>query len=108
MTAASQQRIDSGQQNLRLHRFDDVVVGPEFQAEHLVEIVVACREDENGIGVGRPQLPAYRESILARQSEIEDDEVRNVAPHVIDDAIAAGGGGHPEIVRREIIADQFG
>jgi hypothetical protein len=44
---AAQQRLDAGQQDARLNRFGDVVVGAHFQAENLIEIFVARRQHQD-------------------------------------------------------------
>src|SRR6266404_84370 len=94
--AASEQRVDSRHEHSRLHRFDDVVIGAEFQAEYVVDIVVARRQYQDRILVCRTQLPANRESILAGQSKIQDDEIRNIAYYLCHDLIPAIRDGHAE------------
>src|SRR6202035_5965147 len=74
----------------------------------MVDIVVSCRQYEDWILICRTQLPANGESILAGQSEIEDDQIRDVAQYLGHDLIAAIADGNAKSVVLQITADQFG
>ena len=59
---------DSREQDPRLDRLDDVVVGAELQAQHVIDVVVARREYQNrGWRTSGPQLLADRKPVLPGQ-----------------------------------------
>jgi hypothetical protein len=72
---APQQGLDAGEQDARLNRFGNVVVGAHLEAENLVEILVAGGQHQDHAAILRAHGAADLETILAGQHDIEDDQV---------------------------------
>ena len=105
--AAPEQRADAGEQHPRLHRLDDIVVGTELQAQHVIDVAVAGRQNENGVGVTQPQLPTDGEPVLPGQAEIQNDEVRRLALHLGEDLVATARDVDSEAVAFEVAAHEL-
>ncbi len=75
-TPSAQDRVHPGDDLARREWLGDVVIGAEFEAEDAVHLVVPGREEEDGDVAGGSQLPADVQARDARQTDVEDDEVR--------------------------------
>ncbi len=107
-TRSPQQRVNAGHEHARLDGLDHEIVCTELEPQHLVDVAVACGQDENRQGMSRPQLPAHVETALARQPEVEYQEIGPFALHAAEHAIAAIFDRHIEPVAIEIAADELG
>ncbi|MNH09963.1 hypothetical protein D3C79_694260 [compost metagenome] len=107
--AAAQQCAYPGQQHPWLARFGHVVVGAHLQAQHLVMAVVAGgqHQDRQGLGLGAQQ-PAHLQAIEAGQHQVEDHQVRLVAPGFAQHMVATGNHIDTEVVALQVAGDQFG
>ena len=73
---APQERLDPAHQLAQPERLGQVVVGAELQADDLVDLVVAGRQDEDRrLGAGRAEPAQDLEAVDARQADVEHDEV---------------------------------
>jgi hypothetical protein len=65
-----------GEQHARVDRLGEVIIGPEFQAEHLIEILITRRQHDHRHAITNgTQFAADLESILTGQHDIEDYHV---------------------------------
>lgn len=72
----SQDGADPGQQDPRVERLRNVIVGPHLQAEDPVDVLGLRGEHDDGWPTGLAQAAADGQAVLARQHPVEDDEVR--------------------------------
>src|SRR5439155_3218876 len=73
---ASQDGADARQQLARVERLAQIVVGAELEPDDTVDVVVLGSEHQDRRRTTRAQTPADRQAVLARQHQIENDEVR--------------------------------
>ncbi|KAG1454895.1 hypothetical protein G6F57_015404 [Rhizopus arrhizus] len=73
---APQQRAQPCQQHRWLHRLDDIVIGAGFQAQHMVQRVVAGGQHQHRDVAERAQVAAHLQSITAGQHQIQYHHVR--------------------------------
>src|SRR6185369_647911 len=82
---ASEHRLDPAQELAQPEWLGEVVVGPELQADDLVDLFIPGREHEDGrLRAGRAEPPQDLEAVHARQADVEEDQV------------GSGGGGQLE------------
>ena len=67
--------LHPGQQLPGIERLGQVVVGAHFEAEDTVRLVAPGREHDDRCLGGRPEIAAEVEAVLAREHEVEDDQV---------------------------------
>ena len=72
---ALEQRPHAGQQLGKLERLDQIVVGAEFKASHLVVEAVASRQHEHRYLPGGTQRGQDGEAVDAWQHDVQDDQV---------------------------------
>ena len=73
---AAQVRADAREELRQPERLDEVVVGAGIQSGDDVELLVACRDDEDGeVGAGVAQATADVDSVHVGEAEVEDDEL---------------------------------
>jgi hypothetical protein len=90
----AQHRPDPGDQLARRERLGDVVVGPDLEADHPVDLVVTRREHEDvGVAEG-PDATAHLDAVEAREREVEHDQVRCPGFGRLDGIGAVDGGVH--------------
>ena len=104
---AAEDRAHAGDQLARRERLGQVVVGAEFEAEQLVELVVARGEHDDRRRRVAADLAGDVEAVGAGQAQVEDDEVRVLAPVRLEGGRAVGRGqdrvaGVLEVVAREL------
>ena len=76
---APQERLDPAHQLAQPERLGQVVVGAELEADDLVDLVVARRQDEDRhLGAGRAEAAEDLEAVHAGQADVEHDEVRGL------------------------------
>ncbi|MNS92670.1 hypothetical protein D3C72_1268130 [compost metagenome] len=102
---AAQMGAQPGQQHPRFDRLADVVVGAQFQPQHLVDVVgTGAQHADDPVIVG-PDLPTHFETILARQADVEQDQRRLFAEDPGDRALAAALMGDLVTVALQVVAD---
>ena len=69
-----QQRPRPGEQHHRIDRLCNIVVSSCFEANHLVDIGVARREDQDRSAEGLPQLPTDREAVESGEHQVEEHD----------------------------------
>jgi hypothetical protein len=103
---AAQNAVDACQQLARVERLGEVVVRAHLQADDAVDLVAARREHDYRQPGARSQVAAQAQAVLARQHDIEHDEVGAArlqdAPHLA----AVGGARDAKAVALEVIAQQ--
>ena len=89
---AAKQRLDPAEQLAQAVRLGQVVVGAELEADDLVDLVVARRQDEDRhLGAGRADAPEDLEAVDAGQAHVEDDEVGRLARRDLEPLLAGPG-----------------
>jgi hypothetical protein len=73
-------RLDSRHEGSRIERLRDVIVRAELESDDRIDVVVASREHEDRRVPAPPELAAHLEAVDPREHQVEDDEVRLVAP----------------------------
>ncbi|MND92037.1 hypothetical protein D3C80_841810 [compost metagenome] len=96
-----------GQQHGGRRGLEDVVVGPELQAEDLVHVAVEGGEHDDGAGKARAQIPAQGEAVLAGQHDVEQHQVRLFGLHPGQRQIPPGLQQHFYVVATEPAADEL-
>lgn len=94
-STAPQHGTDAGHQLARTVRLGHVVVRAELQAEQYVVLRGAGGQHENGNVIVLPQHPAHPEAVDHREHQVQDDEVRTVAPSLVESrpSVMDHGGG---------------
>jgi hypothetical protein len=69
---AADERLKASEQLARRERLDQVVVGPELEAQHAVALLGAGGHHDDGDARPSPQGPADVETVSAREHDIED------------------------------------
>ena len=105
---AAQQCLDARQQQTRLHRFGDVIVGAELQAEDLVEIFVTGGQHQDDALVLLAHGAADLEPVLARQHDIQNHQIRIFLEDAGLGRIAATFDSDFKFVFPQIFSGQFG
>jgi hypothetical protein len=78
-----QQFLDPQYQLPGAERFDDIVIGADFQAEDAVDFPCPGCKNENGdIFCARvaPKVFAYLQSVHLRQHQVQDNQIRFEPP----------------------------
>ena len=77
---APKHRVDPGQQLARIERLGNVVVGAHFETDDAVDVIALGGEHDDRRGVaGTPQAAHDRQAVLARQHQIQNDQVEGLA-----------------------------
>ena len=79
MSSDSTRRRERARTRQQYHRVDglgDVVVRAGFEADHLVDVGVARREDQDRAIEGLAQLAADRQAVYAGQHQVEQHNTR--------------------------------
>ena len=88
-------------------RLRDVVVRPELEPEHLVELVVAGSEhDDRHLALG-PEPLADLETVELRQHQVEDDEINVLRREPFECLLAVSGLKHTESVALERVGEEL-
>ena len=91
---AAQERLDPAHQLAQAERLGQVVVGAELEADDLVDLVVARRQDQDRhLGAGRAQAAEDLEAVDAGQADVEDDEVGRLVRRDLEALLAGAGDG---------------
>ena len=104
--AAAQHAADAGQQFARYKRFWQIVIGAHLEAENAVERLVAGGQHDHRQRRMRAQLAAQREAVVARQVQVEDDQVGTRLVQGFPYRVAVGRGQCAVTVRLEVIGQQ--
>ena len=68
--------LDAAHQLAQAERLGQVIVRTQLQADHLVDLIVPGRQEEDGrLGARRPQAAQDLEPIHPRQSHVQDDQI---------------------------------
>ena len=59
----------------RIEGFGQIIVGADLEADDSVHFLALGRQHQHRQRRGRAQLPAQRQTVLAGQHEIENDEI---------------------------------
>src|SRR5882672_11226364 len=85
---------DAREELFRIERLGDVVISAESQSLQLLIPLRTSRENDDRNLAQRPQDWQHLESVVVRQCEIEDDQVRSGGAGTADGACAVGGNIH--------------
>jgi len=89
-----QQRLDPAHQLAQAVRLRQVVVGAQLEPDHLVDLVVAGRQDEDRrLRARGTEPPQDLKPVDPRQADVEDDEVRGLVRREVEALLAAPGDG---------------
>ena len=103
---AAQHRVDPGQQFARVERLGEVIVGAHFKSENAIDILAARGEhDDRHLRFGA-DLAAQAEAVLARQHDVEDQEVDAMVGHGPRHFAPVGRRGDVAAVGAQIFRDQ--
>lgn len=102
-------KLDSqpGQQHRGGRGLEDVVVGPQLQAQDLVHVAVERSEHDDGAGKARAQIPAQGEAILPRQHDVEQHQIRLLGQGPVECPVTPGLQQHLDVVATEPTADEL-
>ncbi len=103
----AQDRPDAGDQLARTERLGEVVVGAQLEPEELVQLVVPRGEHHDRDRRVAPQLPCDVESVEARQTEVEHDQVRPAAAGRRQGSGSVAGGQDGEARVLEVVAGEL-
>ena len=73
---AAENGADTGEQFLRAKGLGDIIIRSQIQRLHLVPLVGAGGEHDDGYGIRLSCLPNQTHAIPIRQAEIQNDEIR--------------------------------
>ncbi len=103
---AAQHGLDARHQLAQVERLGHIVVGPDFQADHLVDRIAAARDDHQPAAPVLAQLARDREAVLARQAEIEQDQGRRIVRHQGHERAARMQLAHAEALSLQVVREQ--
>jgi hypothetical protein len=95
---AAQEAAHASQQQARLDRLTEVVVGADFQAHHLVDPARACGEEDDRTRERAAELTAELQAVLVRQHLIEDDQIGTAGLEPLFDLRAVGDDAHLQAI----------
>ena len=101
-----QHRPDTRQQLTRIERLCEIIIRPYFQPDDAIELFAPGRQHDNRHFGARSQPSAERQPILARQHQIEHDEVDAAVLERPVQAAAVGKNRNVQIVGAQIAADK--
>src|SRR3954452_18057272 len=90
---AAEDRLHAAAELAHRERLGDVVVGPELEAQHLVELLRLGGEHDDRNGSPRAQRATYLEAVDLRQHHVEDDQVELAVAEALE-RLRARRGGH--------------
>ena len=102
----AQHVADARQQLARFERLGQVVVGAHFQAEHAVDRLGARGQHDHRRVRARPQVATQGQAILARQVEVEHDQVHVFAVQQLAHGGAVCGRAHLVAGAAELLGQQ--
>src|SRR6266478_3161610 len=102
----SQHGTDARQKFPKAERLGDIVVGPQFQSDHPVDLVASIPggDDYRNIGA-RSDLAQQVEPVLLAKPEVEDDEIRLACGEMMDQLLPPRCRDGAHIVMLEIVHD---
>ncbi len=99
--------MDSRHQLAGVERLGEVVVGAHLEADDAIDVVAFGGQHDHRHGVLRgAQAPADRESVLAREHEVEHDEVVANALQLAVHRRGVGGGVDAEALLGEVALEE--
>jgi len=99
--------MDAGEQFARVEGLGQVVVGTDLEADDAVHILDLGREhDDRRQVVGGTQAAADRQAVLARQHQVEHDQVHGFAGQQAVQRLGVLGQQHLEAFLRQVAAQQ--
>src|SRR5438270_1664396 len=105
----TEDRLHPGDELPRREGLGHVVVGPELQAEHAVDLSVARREHPHGEIVFGPQAPAHLKPVDgARQAHVEDHQAWVLVPHGVETLLTVVGLDHTKALLAQVELDEVG
>src|SRR5690606_30874857 len=69
-------RANSRQEYPWLNGLANVVISSHFQPENLIKVIGSGRQHDDRTGIVRPNPPTYRQTVLARQHEVQNHKIR--------------------------------
>ncbi len=105
---ASQHRLDAAHQLPGRERLGQVVVAPQLQAEHPVDLLGLRRQEDDRDLAPLPQLAADVEPVELRHEHVEHDQIDGRVGVVgVQRGPPVGRLGHVEALPREGVADHL-
>ena len=100
--------MDAGHEFARVEGLGQIVVGAEFEADDAIDLVaLGCQHDDRGLVLGAAQAPADGKAVLARQHEVEHDEVVELARQRLVHRFGAVDGLGCEALLREVALEEL-
>jgi len=91
---AAQHRLHPAAELAERERLGDVVVGPELQAQDLVDLLGLGGQHDDRHAAARPQTPADLEAVDLGQHQVEHDEVDRALVEAVEGLLAVLGADH--------------
>jgi hypothetical protein len=105
--AAAQHGVDARHELARVEGLGQVVVGAHLQADDAVHLVALGGEHDDGGRAARgAQAPADREPVLARQHQVEHQQVVALARELPVHRLRVGHRAHLELLLAEVAREQ--
>src|SRR5206468_6860673 len=105
----AQKRANTRYHLTRAERLRDVIIGADLQSYHPIRLFVASRQNEHGRtrkSVDTAQLTADLQAIESGKHQVQDDQVRGIAPCFGESNGSIGGVVDPEALFFEIVFQQ--
>src|SRR5437879_1319493 len=106
MGGPAQHRLDAAEQLARIERLGDVVVGAELESDNAVHILAARGEHDDGHLRAAAHVAAYRQAVLAREHEIEHQQIDARAPHHAPHFLAVCNRRRAQLVALQVLTEQ--
>ena len=103
---APQERLDAAHQLAQAERLGQVVVRAQLEADDLVHLLVARRQEQHRRLVARAAQPAqHLEAVHARQAHVEDHEIGRAVRRDLEAFLAVARDGHLVALLLERVLD---
>ena len=103
-----QHRLDARHELARIERLREVVVGADFEPDDAVDVVAfRGQHDDRHVFVAAAQPPADRQTVLARQHEVEDHEIVALARELPVHLGRIRHGAHAVTLLAEVAIEQI-
>ena len=107
MGSARRSGPDPGDQLAGTEGLGQVVVGSELEAEQLVELVITRGEHHDGEVRVPPDLAGDIQPVQPRQTQVQDDQIRPVAPDAIEGRRSVGRGHDAKACVLKVVASEL-
>ncbi len=105
-TGAAQDGANPRDQFTRIEWLGDVVVTAHFQTDHTLGAVITGGQKDYRCRIGQPEPTAQTEAILARQHEIEHDQIHRLPGQAGAHRLAIGRNQGPKTMFGQVAGQQ--